>query len=64
MLVHGTEQAFEAVFEDVFETAQVGCALHTALQAIDLLTQLAVEVTRCRGIVGMAFAGFVQVALE
>ncbi|MNJ53003.1 hypothetical protein D3C77_483750 [compost metagenome] len=64
MLVHGAEQAFKAVFQNLLEAAQIGGTLHAGLQAIDLLTQLTVQIACRRRVVGMTFAGFMQMALE
>ncbi|MNE65848.1 hypothetical protein D3C80_1613650 [compost metagenome] len=64
VLVHGDQQAFQAVFQDVLEAIDVGSALHTALQPIDMLAQLGVQLASGGAVVGMAGAGLVQVALE
>ncbi|MNJ37638.1 hypothetical protein D3C77_324670 [compost metagenome] len=62
--IHGAKQTFKTAFQDVLEAVQVGSTLHAALQAIDLLAQLVIQVAGGAGVVGMAFAGFVQMALE
>lgn len=64
VLIHGVQQAFEAVLRDELEAVHVRGALHTALQAIDLLTQLVVQFTRGAAVVGMPGTGLLQVALE
>ena len=64
VLVHGDQQAFQAVFQDVLEAIDVGSALHTALQPIDMLAQLGVQLASGGAVVSMAGAGLVQVALE
>ncbi|MNM99634.1 hypothetical protein D3C81_1121990 [compost metagenome] len=64
MLVHGAQQAFEAAFKHMLEAVQIRRALDTALQAIDLLTQLIVHGSGRRAVVGMAVTGALQMALE
>ncbi len=64
VFVHGYQQPFQPVFQDVLEAVHVGGTLHAALQAVDLLTQLAIQLAGGGAVVGVAGAGLVQVALE
>ncbi|MNN05102.1 hypothetical protein D3C81_1178530 [compost metagenome] len=48
----------------MLEAVHIDRPLHAALQAIDLLTQLAVQLACSRTVVGMTGTGFMKVALE
>ncbi|MNL08927.1 hypothetical protein D3C87_1296680 [compost metagenome] len=64
VLVHGAQQAFEMVFQNVLEILKVRCFVHAGLQAVDLFAYLRIQRMRCRAAVGMIGAGSLQVALE
>ncbi len=64
VLVHGHQQAFQAVFQDVLEAVNIGGTLHTALQPVDMLSQLGIQLAGGRAVVGMPGTGLVQVTLE
>ncbi|MNL55380.1 hypothetical protein D3C87_1787900 [compost metagenome] len=64
MLVHGAEQAFEVVFQDVLEIVQVSRFMHAGLQAVDLFADLRVHGLSGGATIGMPGAGGLQVALE
>ncbi|MNT14455.1 hypothetical protein D3C72_1494630 [compost metagenome] len=64
MLVHGAEQAFQAVFQNMLEAVKVGSTLNTALQAINLFTELVIQIAGGTRVVGMTFAGLMQMTLE
>lgn len=64
VLVHGHQQAFQAVLQDVLEAVDIGGTLHAALQPVYVLAQLGVQRAGGTAVVGMAGAGFMQMALE